>query len=405
MKSYFNALEASLYTLDPDVRYLERNGTRIAVNPNTGGWAKVSSAEMARLHRPESIDEEMGQEAYEAGLVRRNNDCIHCVAADKKRVEDLPTRAVKGEIDHYSRVADLEHSELVLTGGEPTIRTDLPQIVSYARSTGFRALLIQTNGRAIDGSFAVVLAESGLTRALVAVHGPEKRIHESITRAPGSFAETMSGIAHLLSAGITVRTQTVISRLNLRSLPRLVDLLARTFPQLQAIQVVFPHPIGNAGAHFDRVVPRLSEIAEHVAPGPQIAAQAGIEFSISDVPFCLLPDGIMEFNADLWKLDAMGTDPSLSGDGRVESYSRLMAGRERVKGEACRWCSLERACRGIWVQYADKYTTAELEPVTGITPADLASRRDALTAFLRMVRMRGSGHCDRHTRAPCQQGG
>ncbi|MFQ5808241.1 MAG: radical SAM protein, partial [Armatimonadota bacterium] len=194
-----------------------------------------------------------------------NNDCVHCVTADKRRFGELTAEQIKDEMSFWRRKIDARDGEqvrtvVVLTGGEPTIRPELPELVAHARGLGFAAVELQTNARALgDASLVKTLAEAGLTSTLVALHGPAADVHDAITQQPGGFDETTAGMRHLIDNGIDVRTNTVISRLNVEHLPRLAPFLGDQFPEMRFGQLTFPHPNGSAETNFDRVVPPMAD--------------------------------------------------------------------------------------------------------------------------------------------------
>ena len=73
-----------------------------------------------------------------------NNLCRFCVQGDKRhRVKAPTTRKVREELESGRKRAD----GVVFTGGEPTLRRDLPELVSFAREVGYETIQIQTNGR------------------------------------------------------------------------------------------------------------------------------------------------------------------------------------------------------------------------------------------------------------------
>ena len=74
---------------------------------------------------------------------RCNNDCHHCYNARARSFPEMGINEWKHVID---RVWDLAIPHIVFTGGEPTLRDDLPQLISYAEKKGLITGL-NTNGR------------------------------------------------------------------------------------------------------------------------------------------------------------------------------------------------------------------------------------------------------------------
>jgi radical SAM protein with 4Fe4S-binding SPASM domain len=100
-----------------------------------------------------------------------------------------------------------------LTGGEPLLRKDLEEMISYARSLGLEVNLI-TNGTLADARRARRLFKAGLRTAQVSIEAPESSLHDQLTARPGSFRETLAGIRGLQDAGVSVQTNTTVSAVN-----------------------------------------------------------------------------------------------------------------------------------------------------------------------------------------------
>ena len=88
-----------------------------------------------------------------------NQACRFCDARrPRERASFAAASAVRGRIDAVGEDAH----ELVLTGGEPTLRPDLPALVAQGRRRGVRVVL-ETNAARIDLALARRLA-AGATR-------------------------------------------------------------------------------------------------------------------------------------------------------------------------------------------------------------------------------------------------
>ncbi len=74
---------------------------------------------------------------------RCNNNCSHCYNARERNSPELNTERWKQIID---KLWDIGIPHLVFTGGEPTLRDDLAELVRYAEQRGFVTGL-NTNGR------------------------------------------------------------------------------------------------------------------------------------------------------------------------------------------------------------------------------------------------------------------
>ena len=78
---------------------------------------------------------------------RCQNDCVHCYAGGPHETPELSTEQWKTAID---KLSDVGVFILTFTGGEPTLREDLPELLLYAQNKGMVTGLI-SNGRQTQG--------------------------------------------------------------------------------------------------------------------------------------------------------------------------------------------------------------------------------------------------------------
>ena len=140
-----------------------------------------------------------------------NNNCWFCSEMRNKGKPDKDTRTVKSELFNSRKNG---FQRIVFTGGEPTIRPDIVELVSYAKSLGFEEIFIITNGRMLFyEELARRLAEAGLTHILFSLHGPNAAVHDCLTRSPGSFKQTVQGIKNMVNTHrVLVENNTVITQ-------------------------------------------------------------------------------------------------------------------------------------------------------------------------------------------------
>src|SRR5262249_52610028 len=131
--------------------------------------------------------------------------------------------------------AGAEGAALVLSGGEPTLNPRLVEYVRLAKRVGVPAVELQTNAtRLAERGLARALAEAGLDRAMVSLHGSTAALSDAITGAPGTFADTVCGIDELVQTPIRVRLNFVFCQANREDFPAFIDFVAGRWPGLLA---------------------------------------------------------------------------------------------------------------------------------------------------------------------------
>ena len=153
---------------------------------------------------------------------RCNLKCVHCYAHAKDQVFDneLATEEGKTLIDDLSQ---FKVPVLLLSGGEPTIRKDLPELAAYAIEKGMRAV-ISTNGTLITQQMARVLKDIGLSYVGISLDGMEK-IHDRFRGVKGAFRAALEGIKNCKDAGIKVGLRFTINKFNVNEIENIFNLL------------------------------------------------------------------------------------------------------------------------------------------------------------------------------------
>ncbi len=154
-----------------------------------------------------------------------NNDCSHCYNAMPRQRAELQTSQWCEILD---RLWNIGIPHVVFTGGEPTLRKDLPELISYASQLGMITGL-NTNGRRLaDRRFLDVLVASGLDHVQITLESANPQIHDSMVCRQGAWEQTSAGIRNALASPLYVMTNTTLLQNNASpgSLSETLDYLA-----------------------------------------------------------------------------------------------------------------------------------------------------------------------------------
>ena len=285
-----------------------------------------------------------------------NNRCRFCVQGDKRL--RLPDRETDEAIELLAQARE-GCDEVVLTGGEVTIRGDLPEIVEAAKRLGYRVIQLQTNGRMLQAMALVErLVDAGVTEFSPALHGPDAEIHDALTRAPRSFRQTVRGIRNVKELGLPVVLNSVVVRANHHHLPAMAHLFVAL--KVDQFQLAFVHALGEAGERFDEIVPRLSETEPYLREALAIGRAAGIRCMTEGVPLCFLR-GIESMAAE-WIIPGTRI---LDGQRVVEDWNEARRSEAKVRGPVCRGCRWDDVCEGPWREYPERFGWGEFVAVPG----------------------------------------
>ena len=132
----------------------------------------------------------------DAGLSVTNNcnsRCVHCLFWRCKSSNELSLYEIE---DALIQLRELGVFRITLTGGEPTLREDLPQIVKTCSDLKFTEVWLLTNGLLLDESLIKQLLESGLTSIGVSIDGLEKT-SDNLRGRKGDFKKAVSALGLL----------------------------------------------------------------------------------------------------------------------------------------------------------------------------------------------------------------
>jgi heme d1 biosynthesis radical SAM protein NirJ len=156
-------------------------------------------------------------------LIRRCNlTCKHCysISADKDFPGELSTEAVFGVMDDLKR---FRVPVLILSGGEPLLRSDIYDVARRAKEMGFYVGL-STNGTLIDEGNIGQIAAIGFDYVGVSLDGIAAT-HDKFRRMDGAFDKSMHGIRLCKARGIKVGIRFTLTQDNAHDLPALLQLM------------------------------------------------------------------------------------------------------------------------------------------------------------------------------------
>lgn len=138
-----------------------------------------------------------------------NQKCLHCYAAGQEASNEteLSTVEWKNIID---KCKEIGISQLTFTGGEPTLRDDLFELIKYSRWFITR---LNTNGVLLTDEYCKKLNDSEVDNVQITFYSNNADIHNSLVGAE-NYEKTVSGIKNAIGNGISVSINTPLCTLN-----------------------------------------------------------------------------------------------------------------------------------------------------------------------------------------------
>jgi radical SAM protein with 4Fe4S-binding SPASM domain len=142
---------------------------------------------------------------------RCNDDCAHCYNGRPRNYPEISTDLWKSILD---QLWELGIPHVVFTGGEPTLRPDLPELIAHAERNG-QMTGLNTNARRLsDAKFVERLVDAGLDHVQITIESHDPTIHDQMVRARGAWQQTVAGLKNVLDTPLYVMTNTTMLQEN-----------------------------------------------------------------------------------------------------------------------------------------------------------------------------------------------
>ena len=138
-----------------------------------------------------------------------NLKCVHCYAAGQgcSSEQELDTARWKTVID---RCRNACIPQLTFTGGEPTLRPDLPELIDHA---AWFVTRLNTNGVLLTSDYCTRLRDASLDSLQITFYSDDAETHNALVGAQG-WAATAAGIENALAAGLNLSVNTPLCTKN-----------------------------------------------------------------------------------------------------------------------------------------------------------------------------------------------
>jgi len=289
-----------------------------------------------------------------------NQNCVYCSAPPAE--EELSFEEIKKKI---TELKELGTTDIMLTGGEPTTRKDLLEILGFCNSLKFTEITIQTNGSNLDNiEFLKRIKKIPNVKFNISFHSSDPKIFGEISQKPENYQRLLKGLKYIGELGISAYLTVVISKLNYKKLKEHVMFVKENFPHITHFSFNFIDPIYKAREN-PWTIPKFAEAEKYIHEAVDYMKKNNLTFRIEKMPLCYM-EGFEEYCSDIRR--------SVFDENRIMSFLRtkgdthdeeLMIEKESkfFYAPQCKICNLKMLCPGLNPNYVKVYGYEEVFPV------------------------------------------
>lgn len=286
-----------------------------------------------------------------------NNNCVHCVVADKRPAGMLSLEDVENIILQVPSGESIQ-----LTGGEPSIHPHLKEILAFCNVHN-HSTVIQTNGTGFANSEFLDACGPYIDHIHIAIHSFDPCIHDTVVQQKGMWEQTIKGFENIISykdkvkSSLHVTTQTVLSKINIPTLYDTFAFIQKMLPGT-GMSMTYPHIMGNAWHNRNSIIFRYSDFKDEIQRTlrdfkPYIFTEA--------IPPCYLypyQNDVCTAEKDiidsLYRGGSDRTGVDFSDSMKEKNYCFLDLKSHR-KAPLCKDCTFSSCCIGVWKEYIELF--------------------------------------------------
>lgn len=326
-------------------------------------------------------------------------ECEHCRADAQpdRHPQELTTEEGKALLEEATRFG--ENQLVVLSGGDPLKRNDVPELIDYGTALGLRMTLTPSGTASLDHDVIEALDAAGLKRLAVSLDGSTAANHDLFRGETGTFDQTVTAAEYAADQGIPLQVNTTVSETTVTDLPAIADLVSELGAVLWSVFFLVPigrgrllEPISPDRAesvmewlldqastrefgiktteapHYRRVASKAEQSAQKAPKGDALGRRGGIRagdgFAFVSHTGSVYPSGFLPLSAG-----------SVREDSLVEIYRNAelftdLRDEDRLQGK-CGACSYRHMCGGSRSRaYAYTGDPLESDPLCPYVPED-----------------------------------
>ena len=290
----------------------------------------------------------MGEMIYLDLTYRCNQRCLFCVSDHTNHKQFLDYQIDQTVLREVFYSTGKTYNILHISGGEPTLHPNLPELCAYAKNQ-VQTVLLSTNGiRFADRAYAKSILKTGIDSVIVPFFTVDASVHDEIVGHKGSFFKLIKGLQNLTELAAIFDTTFILKILTLRPVLKSLYLL----PPFWTQNNIVPSEVQISGLHLSgkilnspHLIPPADALSESVSKLIKALLSDNIPFSVYDIPWCILDDTALEL---LLSYGVLRPDNDAKDYMKIYWRGKRLGQRESHRFDVCKMCDIPDFCNGLY---------------------------------------------------------
>ncbi|MEG2095190.1 MAG: radical SAM protein [Alistipes sp.] len=299
-----------------------------------------------------------------------NEKCIFCPChKEARRYVPISADLIKSCIDEALQKNKIEM--VLISGGEPTLYKDLPEIINYIHKSGLKIGILSNSLQFADETFfKSFINRVGVDFELTtAFHSHLAEEHDKVTGVKGSFEKSLKGIYNLINAGVNVTIKHIINGFSYKKLPEFAQWIYSTFPDSVSWIMCNMDVCGEAlknntltAVSFEESKAYLERALDIVISNHNNEQHRNV--SVFNTPLCCVDPYYWSFLRKYESEESISALLLPSVDQNVIPTIKYdLKGDGGANFSPCQKCSVKDICPGTWQQTAEYFGDRMFDPI------------------------------------------
>lgn len=286
------------------------------------------------------------------------NNCIFCANNNHNTLfTDADIR--KNELKIYKTLLyfkKIKVNEIYISGNDPIEYKRIIPLIKYIKELGFGKVVLGTHGRNLsDLNFTKEIIDAGVDSFTIPLYGSNSKIHDSITRSPGSFDETVAGMKNVISLKKNIYLSSLVLKSNAENIPEMI-LFAGSIG-IKGIELNMTY-LTNESVETQYIP--LKELSRYIKPIYIASFKTEIGVSFMDFPYCLFGEFSKKIinNQEPYNRGYVQPSDDIMVKLDIPNY------RHKIKQDICASCKVSDVCCGFFSNDVKKYGVDGIKPLS-----------------------------------------